>query len=301
MTTPVADDHDLISLPGGQILIGAPRRHLTDLAGEQPYPTEWFGDETPRHALTLAPFRLARHPVTNAQFTRFAEASGYRTDAERRGFGLVYGRSYWEDRDGANWRHPAGPGSDLTGRQDHPVVHISLADATAYCTWAGLRLPTEAEWEYAAHGPHWRPWPWGQHFDPGLANCAEHWAGELLGGLEDWRRWWSGYHPRLAYGPATTPVGQFDGASPFGIDDMAGNVNEWTSSVYWLYAPEAPCDQVMRYAQGRYVTIRGGGWMNLRWQVRTTERVASDATHYTWASGFRCAADEPDEFAGEAA
>ncbi|GAA4201297.1 formylglycine-generating enzyme family protein [Streptosporangium oxazolinicum] len=289
------ENSEMVFIPGGQVAIGAPGRHLDQVSNAQPYPRSWFADETPQHHRRVSPFLLARHPVTNAAFAVFVQDSGYRTAAERRGFGLVYGETFWEERPGACWRHPNGPGSDLSGRLQHPVVHISRADADAYCVWAGRRLPTEEEWEYAAHGPTWHPWPWGEEFDPELVNCADHWAGRLVDGLTGWRRWWARQRGRRGDLPATTPVGAFSpyGDSVFGIADMAGNVGEWTATTYRLYAEQVECDPILRQAQGRYGVLRGGGWMNLRWQTRTTERIACDPAYSTWASGFRCAAPLP--------
>ncbi|MFF0572525.1 formylglycine-generating enzyme family protein [Streptosporangium saharense] len=297
MTDTIAEGRaNMVAIPGGQVLIGAPGAHLDQVGDAQPYPRTWFADESPRHPCQVAPFLLDRHPVTNASYDLFVRASGYRTEAEQRGFGLVYGEHFWEERAGACWRSPSGAGSDLTGRQRHPVVHIARADAEAYCAWAGKRLPTEAEWEYAAHGSTWRPWPWGEDFDPACVNCAEHWAGRLLGDLTDWHRWWAQQRSCQGERPATTPVGTFpDGDSPFGLADMAGNVAEWIATPYRLYAPEVNCDPILRLAQGRYGVLRGGGWMNMRWQVRTTERIACHPTYSTWATGFRCAADADTE------
>ncbi|MEV0422726.1 SUMF1/EgtB/PvdO family nonheme iron enzyme [Streptosporangium canum] len=134
--------------PGGRVLIGAPGAHLDQVADAQPYPRTWFADEGPRQSRQVVPFLLDRHLVTNVEYGLFVHASGYQTEAEQRGFGLVYGARFWEERAGACWRRPAGAGSDLTGRERHPVVHIARADADVCCAWAtGFRCAANTDAE----------------------------------------------------------------------------------------------------------------------------------------------------------
>jgi formylglycine-generating enzyme required for sulfatase activity len=175
----------------------------------------------------------------------------------------------------------------------HPVVHVDHADATAYARWSGKRLPSEPEWEYAAHGPAWRAWPWGNNWDRFLANTAEHWAGTDIHDLHTWRSWWRAHYRLHGPTPATTPVGEFaDSGSPFGMLDAAGNVTEWTASRYRLYPGAANCDPGCTAAERLgYLTLRGGSWKCFRWQARTSERIAAVARYSAPDLGFRCAAD----------
>ncbi|RCV57582.1 formylglycine-generating enzyme family protein [Marinitenerispora sediminis] len=210
----------LVLLPGGDFLMGS--------ADEHAYPQDGEG---PVRRVGLAPFRISPTAVTNAEFAAFAGATGYRTDAERFGWSFVFAgllpddfpptrgvaaAPWWRQVEDASWRRPAGPRSDLDGLADHPVVHVSWNDAEAYCAWAGLRLPTEAEWEFAARG--------------GLTGCAYPWGDEREPGGQHRMNVWQGAFPRENtrddgwYG--TCPVGAFP-PNGFGLHNMTGNVWEW--------------------------------------------------------------------------
>lgn len=289
----------MVALPGGRVDIGAPEHHLDTITGQQLYPRDWFADETPQHTVTLGAIHMDRTPVSNSQFAVFTDATGYVTAAERRGAGLIYGATYWLSQPGACWRQPV-PGVDaVTERPEHPVVHVDHGDAAAYAAWAGKRLPTEAEWEYAAHGPGWRPWPWGSDWDRNLANTAEYWVGHVRD-INDWRSWWA--HRVAVHGPApaTLPVGSFSphADSPLGVADMAGNVAEWTASTYGPYDPGRTYDPAFTAAMRQgYRVVRGGSWKHFRFQTRTTERIACVPYYSSFEIGFRCVRDDqqPDD------
>ncbi|MBN1148998.1 MAG: SUMF1/EgtB/PvdO family nonheme iron enzyme, partial [Anaerolineales bacterium] len=173
-------------------------------------------DEKPQHSLYLDEYWIGKYPVTNAQFEAFVKAMGYRTTAEEQGESYTWTGSKWETVKGACWKHPSGPKSDLRGRAEHPVVHVSWDDAVAFCEWASevakreVRLPSEAEWEKAARGTDGRLYPWGDE-PPDERRC--NFAMNVK---------------------STTPVGQYSpqGDSPYGCADMAGNVWEWTRSLW---------------------------------------------------------------------
>ena len=235
--------NDMIWIPPGTFLMGSE-------AGQS--------DEKPVHKVTLNGFWMDKTEVTNEQFEKFVRATKYVTLAERKPNPadfpgadpalLVPGSivfappsnpvslnnhlQWWRYVPGANWRHPEGPGSDLKGREKHPVVHIAYEDALAYCKWAGKRLPTEAEWEYAARGGlEQQDYIWGQEQTPGGKWLANIWQGNFP--VEN----------NSADGfKATGAAGSFP-ANGYGLYDMAGNVWEWCSDWYLPdYYEKSPSD-----------------------------------------------------------
>ncbi|HKX95318.1 MAG TPA: formylglycine-generating enzyme family protein [Methylibium sp.] len=194
---------------------------------------EGYPEERPALPADVADFWIDRHPVTNAQFARFVAATGHVTSAERAGPGGMPAGSAvfeppvgpepgrWRFTAGANWRQPRGPGSDVAGRDNHPVVHVSHDDAAAYARWAGRDLPTEAEWEYAARGGlAGQRYAWGAEAQPNGHHMANTWQGRFP--FENTRE--DGH-------AATSPVGCFR-PNGYGLFDMAGNVWQWTASAY---------------------------------------------------------------------
>lgn len=251
----------LVPIPGGTYRMG-------DARGEP--------DEAPRR-VTVQPFRLMQHEVSNQAFAAFVQASGHVTDAERSGTGYVW-TDRWREVAGADWRHPQGPASSLAGLAQHPVVQVSARDAAAYCAWHGLRLPTEAEWEFAARGHDGRRYPWGD-----TAPRQGGTTGDRAEPAEATLRANFGTNaccaPDATDGHArTAPVGSYPrGRSPWGLDDMAGNVWEWTASAY--------------RAGGRDVAIRGGGWGNDAYCLRTSYRHGNPPDIGLDMVGLRCAGD----------
>jgi formylglycine-generating enzyme required for sulfatase activity len=217
-------------IPGGEFVMGSDRH----------YP-----EEAPARKVAVDGFWIDRCQVTNQHYAAFVEATGYVTVAERpldpADFpgaplenlvpgALVFTRTpgavdlrhvsqWWTWTPGASWRHPEGPNTDVGGREDHPVVHVACEDAEAYASWAGLVLPTEAEWECAARGGlDGATYTWGDGPEEPDEPLANHWHGEF-----PWR-------PDAGYGN-TAPVGSFP-PNGHGLADMAGNVWEWTADWY---------------------------------------------------------------------
>ena len=242
--------------------------------------------EGPPHRIVVDSFYLDATEVTNRQFREFVSATGYATESEKQGssgnFDSESGE--WSLVEGADWRHPAGPDSDLEGRDDYPVIHVSWDDAAAFAAWAGKRLPTEAEWEYAASGAGRKPqYPWGDE----LTLDGRHAA-----------NWWQGVFPVRDLQEdgfaAVAPVKQFP-ATGQGLYDMGGNVWEWVAD--W-YAPDyyrlSPTRNPTGPGEGREKVHRGGSWMCSRnycrgFRVAARQKTVPDTGLDNL--GFRCAAD----------
>ncbi|MEL6295218.1 MAG: formylglycine-generating enzyme family protein [Pseudomonadota bacterium] len=236
-----------------------------------------FPEEGPPRKVLVSPFRLQAHEVTNRQFAAFVADTGYVTEAERHGGSAQFSESdtpdvflsWWSLDDSATWRTPDGAGSDLTGRDLHPVVHVTLNDARAYADWAGGRIPTEVEWEYAASRGLFDPMDpdSGIRAPDGTAR-ANIWTG-LFPVLNSRRDGFAG----------TAPVGCFEPGLTSAYD-MIGNVWEWTDSPF---APAIP----------RF-TIKGGSYLCSedycqRYRVAARESLEHDFS--TAHIGFRIVRD----------
>jgi sulfatase modifying factor 1 len=277
-------------------------------------------DERPLHDVKVRGFWMDRYEVTNEQFAKFVETTGYRTTAEQApdpaqfpgapAENLVPGSvvftpparvetlnnhmQWWSYVKGANWRHPEGPDSDLKGRERHPVVHVSYYDCEAYAKWAGKRLPTEAEWEYAARGGlEQNVYPWGrERFQSGM------WMMNI----------WQGQFPseNLAQDgfKTTSPVGSFP-PNAYGLHDMAGNVWEWVADWYRpdYYQksprdnPRGPEDSFDPDEPGVAKRVgRGGSFLCSDMYCkgyRTSARQKTSPDTGLSHTGFRCAKDAP--------
>ncbi len=240
---------DLVAIPGGSFVTG-------DETGD--------ANEVVRR-VTVTPFSLMRREVTNAQFAAFVALSDRVSDAEAGGGGYVW-TDRWRRVSGADWRHPQGAQSAIDGLSDHPVVQVSAQDAEAFCAFHGLRLPSEEEWAFAARGPRSLRYAWGD--TPPVQDGRQlvaNFGTEACCAPDD-----SDGHAR------TAPVGSYPaGRSPFGLDDMAGNVWEWTASPF----PGRPEERV----------IRGGGWGNNPYCLRAAYRHGNPPEIGLDMVGFRCA------------
>ena len=258
--------------PAGEFLMGISekeaRRWHKQFGGE----LEWYMDATPQHTVNLPAYYIGRYPVTNAQYARFVQATGHRVPFENADWAKPYN---WDEK------RKAPP----QGKEDHPVVLVSWNDAAAYCEWAGLRLPTEAEWEKAARGTDGWTYPWGNEWDGQKCNSAEKWAGRELRTYDEWKKWWD----KLDYGlqVRTTPVGAYSprGDSRCGCADMAGNVWEWCADWYKGY-PGTTC-QRSDFGE-TYRVLRGGAWDNFRYGARSASRLRINPDYRGGSGGFRC-------------
>jgi formylglycine-generating enzyme required for sulfatase activity len=297
----------MVWIPGGNFLMGS---------------NNHYREEAPAHEVSVDGFWMDQFAVTNAQFARFVDATGYVTSAERppnpadypgakpemlvpasvvfqkprQRVDLRNHYNWWTYVPNANWRHPEGPGSSIEGRADHPVVHVAFEDVEAYAKWAGKELPTEAEWEFAARGGlAGAAFAWGDKFSPEGKLMANTWQGDfpvenlLLDGFE-----------------GTAPVGSFP-PNGYGLYEVTGNVWEWTADWYQehgqishsccgsvnpqgarrekSYDPRTPEIKIARKV------MKGGSYLcapNYCRRYRPAARMAQPVDTSTCHLGFRC-------------
>lgn len=311
-----APDEGMVWISGGTFLMGNAEPGVRQR------------DEFPRHRVTVDGFWMDATEVTNAEFAEFVKATGYVTVAEQRvekedlagevppgvlasipkeGFdpsSICFNSNFdpstidksdprwpvsvWHIVKGADWRHPEGPDSSIAKRMDHPVVHVTWTDAVAYCDWAGKRLPTEAEWEYAAKGGQRGTYPWGDELTPGGRYVSNIWQGEFP------------YENTLDDGyKMTAPVKTFT-PNGYGLYDMSGNVWEWCRD--W-YRPDYYQSTPRRNPAGPAGSIdpqepnipkrvqRGGSFMcsdSYCVGYRVSARMKGDPQSGSFHCGFRC-------------
>ncbi len=243
------DGMPLLYVPAGEFTMG---NDSSDQPGEKP-----------AHTVYLDAFWIDQTEVTNQLFSSFVEATGYQSQSG--------GEYLWDGEKwifgNADWQRPRGPGTDISKKGDHPVIHVSWDDAVSYCKWTGRRLPTEAEWEKAARGTDGRIYPWGND-NPSI---------ELVN--------------FDAIQGDTTPVGSYpNGASPYGALDMAGNVLEWVNDWYSQpYYQSSPSSNPMGPRTGDFRVLRGGSWEDGDDTIRSFSRSSDVQTRLYGYSGFRCA------------
>lgn len=278
----------MVEIPAGSFTMGD---HLDE---------GYVGDgERPVHEVELAGFRCDATTVTNADFGRFVKATGHQTLAERDGYSAVFhldvvdphavvgqpeATPWWRAVRGAQWRSPEGPGSSIANRPHHPVVHVSFADALAYCAWAGKRLPAEAEWEYAARGGlDGARMPWGAELEPDGEHRCNVWQGEFP------------EHNTAADGFTTTAPAKHYPPNGYGLYQTSGNVWEWCAD--WFdpgYYGVSPREDPRGPESGTARVMRGGSFLchaSYCHRYRVAARSASTPDSTASNLGFRCVAD----------
>lgn len=251
-TNPV-DGQVMVRVSGGEFTMGTSVEQAANLAAKFGIQASALSMEAPRSSLSLEEFWIDQMPVTNAEYKKFLDANPERPVP------------FVDDPLAHSFNWDAKTRMFPASRGAYPVVLVSWYDASAYCQWAGKRLPTEAEWEKAARGTDARLYPWGNEWDSTKANTAE-------GRIND-----------------ATPVGQFTkGGSPYGALDMVGNVWQWTSSLDRPYPYHTTDGREDPNAEGLRV-VRGGAWLFGAAITRTAMRSAFEANDVSLSIGFRCA------------
>lgn len=280
---------EMIYLDGGEFWMGTDDREGFPQDGEGPI-----------RKITLKPFYIDPCAVSNERFEQFVNETGYVTEAERFGWSYVFHLfldeatardavsvpqvPWWKKIDGASWKHPEGPASGIADRMDHPVVHVSWNDAAAYCKWSGKRLPTEAEWEYAARGGLvQKRYPWGDLLKPDGEHRCNIWQGKfpLKNNASDG---YIGTAPVMSYQP-----------NGYGLFNVVGNVWEWCAD--WFsptFHIDGPRVDPQGPPTGQARVMRGGSYLCHKSycnRYRVAARSSNTPDSSTGNMGFRCAAD----------
>jgi len=281
----------MVKLEGGPFLMGT--------NSDEGFPKDGEG---PVREVTVAPFYMDEGPVTNAQFVEFRRATGYVTEAERWGWSFVFqghipeecraqlvedtvlAVPWWCKVHGADWSHPEGPDSGIGSREDYPATHVSWNDALEYAKWAGKRLPTDAEWEYAARGGlEQKRYSWGDDLTPEGRHVCNIFQGEFPG------------HDTAEDGYAGTCPAKAFPANGYGLYSMAGNCWEWIAD--WFHPsfhlvgprvnPAGPSEGTRRVMRGGSYLCHESYCNRYRVAARTSNTPDSSTTNV----GFRCARD----------
>jgi len=261
---------------------------------ESTYPADGEG---PIRQVWLSAFEISPTAVTNAEFGEFVSSTGWVSESEREGSSFVFGgllpddfpptqgvaaAPWWRLVEGANWRHPEGPQSELTERQNHPVVQVTWEDAIAYCQWAGARLPTEAEWECAARGGlKNKRYPWGDEREPEGEHRMNVFQGEFPA-INTAADGYSGTAPVDAYKP-----------NDYGMFNTCGNVWEWCADFFDPnFHLTATSQDPSGPPTGTHRVMRGGSYLcheSYCWRYRVSARSANTAQSSAGNIGFRVA------------
>lgn len=278
---------NMVKLSGGSFLMGG---------NDKSFPSDGEG---PVRKVTLNPFWIDTYTVTNAQFAQFIAATNYVTEAEKFGWSYVFymflpedhpptrgvqSAPWWRQVFGASWQHPEGPNSNVDNRQNHPVIHVSWNDAVAYANWVGKRLPTEAEWEYAARGGlRQKRYPWGDQLHPKNKHRCNIWQGKFP--QQNTKR--DGFL-------GTAPVDSFH-PNKYGLYNSSGNVWEWCSD--WFsptYHRLSPRDNPKGPPMGDAKVMKGGSYLCHKSycnRYRVAARTHNTPDSSTGHMGFRLVMD----------
>lgn len=282
---------EMIRLDGGTFYMGTEDKEGFPADGEGPV-----------RDVTLDPFYIDKYPVTNAQYREFTKATGYQTDSEKFGWSFVFhlhiapeqfsklvsdrapNVNWWCKVNGASWKHPEGPDTSVDDRPHYPATHLSWSDAQAYCDWAGKRLPTEAEWEYAARGGfEQRIYPWGDELTPGGVHLCNTWQGQFptYNSAED------GFI-------GTCPVDSYQ-ANGYGLYTITGNAWEWCADWFHpTYHITATRKNPIGPSSGSQRVMKGGSYLCHRSycnRYRVAARTSNTPDSATTNISFRCVRD----------